>query len=152
MSYVLSFRWLVMLALLAVEANRPAESPSIAFTKDSLEVVKKNLAAKKAALVDVRTVEEWNAGHLAAASSLPIALLQKPRFDREKLTKLLPPKKEKKIIYTHCVVGMRAKQAALVLEREGYIVRPLKPGYEELLKAGFARAKSKPQDEPASKP
>jgi hypothetical protein len=37
---------------------------------------------------------------------------------------------------------MRAKNAAIVLQKHGYTVRPLKPGYEQLLKAGFKKAET----------
>jgi rhodanese-related sulfurtransferase len=51
------------------------------------------------------------------------------------------PKNKKTILYTFCVVGMRAKTAAIKLDQEGYTVRALKPGYDELLKAGFKKGK-----------
>jgi len=90
---------------------------SIEFTKDSLEVVKKNVAAKKAVLVDVRSEEEWNEGHLEGSLFVPVTSLRKHSLDPEKLAKTLPKKKEKKLLYTFCVVGMRAKQAGLILEQ-----------------------------------
>lgn len=34
---------------------------------------------------------------------------------------------------------MRAKAAAAILQQLGYEVRALKPGYDELLKAGFEK-------------
>jgi hypothetical protein len=42
---------------------------------------------------------------------------------------------------------MRAKQAGVILEKQGYTVRALKPGYEQLLKAGFKKAEKKQADE-----
>jgi rhodanese-related sulfurtransferase/quercetin dioxygenase-like cupin family protein len=121
----------------------PADDPrnknsrgSIDFTEDSLEVVEKNIASGAAVLVDVRSQQEWNQGHLAGSIFLPVTSLQAPNFDPVKVEKTLP-KKDEKILYTFCVVGMRAKQAGLVLEKQGYTVRVLKPGYEELVKAGF---------------
>lgn len=36
-------------------------------TKDSLQTIKENIAAKKAVLVDVRDREEWNMGHVEGA-------------------------------------------------------------------------------------
>jgi len=36
-------------------------------------------------------------------------------------------------------MGVRALKAAKILEKLGYNVRPLKAGYEDLVKAGFAR-------------
>lgn len=108
--------------------------PSAEFTKDSLETLQKNLAEDKAVLVDVRSKEEWDAGHLEGSIFLPVTSLRKHSFNAKRVAKTLP---KKKIIYVFCVVGMRAKQAATILEQQGYTVRALKPGYEELLKAGF---------------
>jgi phage shock protein E len=45
-----------------------------------------------------------------------------------------------KIIYTHCKAGGRCLTAAKHLKALGYDVRALKPGYEDLLKAGFEKA------------
>ncbi len=128
---------LMFLLLLAVNSPRS----NIEFTNDKLDAVQKNVADGKAVLVDVRSQEEWSKGHLEGSIFLPVTSLQKHSYDSQKVEKTLPPKKDKKILYTFCVVGMRAKQAGIVLEREGYIVRALKPGYEELIKAGFKQAK-----------
>jgi hypothetical protein len=35
---------------------------------------------------------------------------------------------------------MRARTAAFALEKHGYTVRALKPGYKQLLEAGFKKA------------
>jgi rhodanese-related sulfurtransferase len=48
-----------------------------------------------------------------------------------------------RILYTHCVVGMRSLKAAEILKKHGYDVRALKPGYDELIKSGFEAAKGK---------
>jgi hypothetical protein len=42
---------------------------------------------------------------------------------------------------------MRAKQAGMILEKQGYNVRVLKPGYEELIKAGFKQAAKKADED-----
>jgi phage shock protein E len=119
-----------------------AERTPIEFTKDTLEVVKSNVAKKKAVLIDVRSQEEWNKGHIEGSIFLPVDSLRKD-VDPKMLAKKLP---KDKIVYTFCVVGMRAKAAAKVLMKHGYIVRPLKPGYEELVKAGFKKADDKKAD------
>jgi rhodanese-related sulfurtransferase len=106
-------------------------------TKDSLETVKERIAEKKAVLVDVRDLVEWNAGHVQDAVLLPWRELQdklKEEDVREKVDKDL-------IVYTHCAVGYRSLRAAKILKKYGYDVRPLKPGYEELAKAGFPTVK-----------
>ena len=127
----------------------PADDPrkanarrTIEFTEDSLAVVKKNVADGVAVLVDVRSEEEWKKGHLVGSIFVPVTSLQRDTLDPAKLEKTLP-KKEEKILYTFCIVGMRAKQAGIVLEKQGYKVRALKPGYEELVKAGFKNVESK---------
>jgi phage shock protein E len=117
-----------------------AERQRVEFTKDPLTTVSKNVAEEKAVLVDVRSKEEWDEGHVEGAIFLPVTSLRKYAFDAKKLAETLPPKKEKIILYTHCVVGMRAKEAAKILGREGYIVRALRPGYDELIKFGFKPA------------
>lgn len=111
--------------------------PSAEFTKDSLDVVYKSVAEKKAVLVDVRSVEEWRKGHIDGAIFLPIDSLRKYSLDPKRLQKTLP---KNKVVYTYCLVGMRAKAAATILEKQGFTVRALKPGYEDLVKYGFAKA------------
>jgi rhodanese-related sulfurtransferase len=129
---------LAIVALLAQTEARPAPASSAArhnaeFTKDTLAVVKKNVSEGKAVLVDVRSLQEWNKGHIAGSVFLPVdSLAKKP--DPKMLAQKLP---QKKFLYTFCVVGMRAKTAAIKLEQQGYTVRALKPGYDDLIKAGF---------------
>lgn len=115
-----------------------------------VKVVQENVAKGKAVLVDVRSQEEWNKGHIEGSIFLPVTSLQKHSLDPKKLAKTLPAKQEKKILYTFCVVGMRAKAAARVLEQQGYTVRALKPGYDELIKAGFKKDTSKKESEGAA--
>jgi rhodanese-related sulfurtransferase len=126
-----------LLAIVTLAATGSTRD-SIEFTKDSLEVVQKNVAGKKAVLVDVRSQEEWNQGHIEGSIFVPITSLRKHSFDAKKLAKTLP---KKKILYTFCVVGMRAKAAGIILAKQGYQVRVLKPGYEQLLEAGFKKGK-----------
>jgi phage shock protein E len=108
------------------------------FTTDSLKTVRKNVAREKAVLVDVRSQEEWDRGHIEGSIFLPVTALVDEEADLDALTKDLP---EDKILYTFCVVGIRADAAGEVLEELGYAVRVLKPGYKQLVKAGFKPAK-----------
>jgi rhodanese-related sulfurtransferase len=39
---------------------------------------------------------------------------------------------------------MRSLKAANILEKLGYEVRPLKPGYDELIEAGFKKSEDQP--------
>lgn len=106
-------------------------------TKDSLQTVKKNVEEKKALLVDVREQTEWDEGHISGAVFLPLSELRNG-IDAASLQKKLP---KDRIIYTHCVVGKRSLAGADILAKHGYDVRPLKPGYKDLLLAGFEKAK-----------
>ena len=102
-------------------------------TKDSLETVKKNVAEKKAVLVDVREKSEWDEGHIEGSIFLPLSALKKG-LTKEQLAKVLP---KDRILYTFCMVGKRAITAEDIFEKFGYEGRSLKPGYKELVKAGF---------------
>lgn len=110
--------------------------PAAEQSKDPLPTVKKNVEDMKAVLVDVREQSEWDAGHIDGAVFLPLSEL-KNGVDKDKLAGKLP---KDKIVYTHCVVGKRCLTAANILEKLGYDVRPLKPGYKQLLDAGFKKA------------
>jgi rhodanese-related sulfurtransferase len=105
-------------------------------TKDSLDTVKDNVKSGKALIVDVREQREWDAGHVKGAILLPQSKLNQD--DRlPELLKLLP---KDKIIYTHCRAGGRALMCGDILKKQGYDVRPLKPGFDDLLQAGFEKA------------
>jgi len=127
---------LVMLLILAALASVPFMANSAELSKDSLATVLKNVTAEKAVLVDVREKKEWDAGHVQGAIFLPLSALKKG-VDAETLAKVLPADK---VLYIHCVVGKRAVTAGNVLEEFEYAVRPIKPGYEELIEAGFKKA------------
>ena len=105
-------------------------------TDDPLPTVQENLATHKAVLVDVREPGEWKEGHIEGAISLPLSSLKKG-VDTSALEQQLP---KDKIVYTHCVMGVRALKAAKILEKLGYNVRTLKAGYEDLVKGGFEKA------------
>ena len=109
-------------------------------TKDSLDKVKQQVADKKAVLIDVREQAEWDKGHVDGAVLLPLGELAKKAHDADfaaKLEKMVP---KDKVVYCHCAKGRRALLAADVFQKLGYDVRPLKPGYQELLDAGFPKA------------
>lgn len=108
----------------------------VEFATEPLAEVCREVAEGKAVLVDVRSDEEWAEGHVAGAIFLPVMTLVEG-CDPVALANALPADK---VLYTHCRVGMRAKAAAIVLGRLGYNVRPLEPGFEELVEAGFTPA------------
>ena len=110
-------------------------SCSFFFSEDNLKTVKANVDSGKAILIDTRSQREWNQGHVKGAKRFEVSDLRKMKEENE-LEKNIP---KDKIIYTHCMVGMRAKVAAEVLKERGYDVRPLKEGYPDLIKAGFQK-------------
>src|SRR3954464_6151735 len=108
-------------------------------TKDTPEEVKKAVADGKAVLLDVREKDEWDDGHLEDAKLLPLSSL-KGGAKAEDVAKVAP---KDKIVYCHCGSGVRCLKAADELKKLGYDVRPLKPGFKDLLKAGFEPAEKK---------
>jgi phage shock protein E len=133
---------IMMLALLpgfssSVRADDRNDEPR-EHTADSLETIRSRIEEKKAVLVDVRDLVEWNAGHVQGAKHLPWRELQDKLKEQDVAKKL----SKDVIVYTHCAVGYRSLRAAKILKKYGYDVRALKPGYEELVKAGFQPEKA----------
>lgn len=127
---------LLLAALLAAGAGGVARAAPPEHTKDSLDVVRQSMADQKAVLVDCREPDEWKDGHVAGALSLPLSSLERG-VPPDQLARLLP---KDKVVYVHCLAGGRCLAAAKILARAGYDVRPLKPGYPDLNRAGFPTA------------
>jgi phage shock protein E len=130
--------WLNPLAFICVGTVAPLAAAE--HTQDSLETVEKNLAEKRAVLVDVREAKEWERGHLRDAKLVPLSKLtvaDAKSSAAAQLAKELPPGQ---IVYCHCARGVRALLAADILEKLGYDVRPLAAGFDELQKNGFEAA------------
>lgn len=106
------------------------------FSTEQLSEIKVQIEQKQAVLIDVREKAEWDDGHVDGAILLPISTLRKGLSEEDR--KALP---KDKILYLHCAVGMRAMSAAKILEQQGYTVRPLKPGLDDFVRAGFPKAK-----------
>ena len=125
---------LLGLALAVASGTAAAEH-----TKDSLDTVKQAVREQKAVIIDVREPDEWQQGHLAGAGLLPLSTLERGVSPQE-LAKILP---KDKIIYCYCLAGGRCAEAAAMLKPLGYDVRAIKPGYPQLVKAGFPAAVGK---------
>ncbi len=104
-------------------------------TEDTLAKVKHDVMAQDAILIDVREPKEWSRGHLSLAQSLPLSKLR--TTTENNLHDRLPGNK---IIYCHCLSGSRCLEAASILLFRGYDARALKPGYPDLIDAGFTQA------------
>lgn len=126
-------------ALLLALFVRPtlAQDKKPMHTTDDLKTVKQSVQSGKAVLLDVREKEEWENGHLKDAKFLPTSEITKTKG--ESFLKLGIDKKT--VIYTHCGAGGRALRCATLLKEKGYDVRALKPGFDDLLEAGFPEAK-----------
>jgi rhodanese-related sulfurtransferase len=134
------FRFFVAVGYLLVSSTLFAAEP-LTHTKDSLDEVKANVKAGKAILLDVREQSEWDAAHVAGAVHIPKSKLD--AASAEELPKLLIKLDKGTVIYTHCKGGGRALFCGELLKKQGYDVRPLKPGINELLQAGFEKAAGK---------
>ncbi len=115
------------------EAKAPAPTEH---TKDSLETIQERLANNEAILLDVREQDEWDLGHLKAAMLAPLSVLEEGEGDAG-FANIVGKLSKDKIIYCHCVSGGRVMPASKILHQLGYDVRPLKPGYDDLIKVGF---------------
>ena len=103
--------------------------------KPHLLAMREQLAAGQAHLLDVREPNEWQTGHLADATLVPLSTLQ----GGQRPAALADVKAGAKI-YLHCRSGRRVQTAAPLLRQHGFDdVTPLDEGFDELASLGFAR-------------
>ena len=124
------------LLLAAALAAAAGQAMAADHTRDPLPAIQQAVANGQAVIVDVREPDEWRKGHVAGARLVPLSSLERG-VDPARLAEVLP---KDKIIYCHCLVGGRCLVAADILRPLGYDVRPLKPGYPQLIQAGFPAA------------
>ena len=125
-------RWLPV-ALITITGF--AFAGDVPFADEPLDNVRKAVREGRAALVDVRARDEWDAGHLKHAIFLPLTELAKTKTAPADLAKDRP-------VYLHCVAGVRARKAARILSGLGFDARPLEAGYEKLVQNGFEKAET----------
>lgn len=130
-------RLMRLVVFLCLVAAASSSALAAKYTKDSLDTIRKRVTKEEAVIIDVREEKEWKRGHLKAAKLLSLSDLERG-VSKENLDKVLP---KDKVIYLHCAAGARCINAAEILEQQGYKVMPIKPGYDELLKAGFEQEK-----------
>lgn len=90
----------------------------------TIEQVKKNT---KALIIDVREIDEWNAGHIHNAQHVALSSLIQGNIPD------LPADRE---IFLYCEIGQRSKKAAQIMKAEGYLnVYNVVEGYGAWLKS-----------------
>lgn len=105
------------IALPACKAEPKFADGSVANTATTATTAAANaipaeLAAHQAILIDVRTPEEYAAGHAAQAILAPYDTIE------QKIASIAPDKKQK--IYLYCRSGRRSGIASATLKRMGY--------------------------------
>jgi hydroxyacylglutathione hydrolase len=112
-----------------VEAWRTARGQLQTIGSIAASEVGEAAASERAALVDVRSFEEWSAGHLPGARNLPLG----------ELDQRLAEVPRDKLVIVHCHSGARAAIAAsLLLSRGISQIRQYSGGFGEWSSAGRA--------------
>ena len=131
----------VLLALAAMPAPPAEDAPTpLGHTTATPAQVAAYVAAGTATLVDVREADEWEDGHLAAATLVPLSELAERQGEAAFVNELAGRVPKGKPVYTHCKSGGRCVLAADPLRKLGYDVRPMKEGFTDLAAAGYERA------------
>lgn len=114
---VMKRTWLLPLVmLLIVGCEQAKQMPIEAFSAEDL---------KNAQLIDVRTPEEYLAGHMENAINIDW-------YDPDFISKFSELPKNKKV-YVYCKKGGRSAEAARVVDSIGYTVVDLLGGYDALM-------------------
>jgi len=100
----------------------------------SSEEFKEMLKEERGVIIDVRTQQEYNAGHLADTDHLYDFL----NGDFQKAVEEFDPSKT---YYLYCRSGNRSGQAARMMQREGFENVYNVGGYDALARAGFETKK-----------
>lgn len=131
---------LVLLSLVPMPAPPAADTPTPrGHTTAEPAQIAAWVNAGTATLVDVRETDEWEEGHLLAATLVPLSELGAKTNDPAWVADLKRRVPTDRPVYTHCKSGGRCVLAAEPLRELGYDVRPMKEGYIDLLAAGYER-------------
>ena len=120
------FALALLLALAACQdTSKPATPAPVAAAQDPAAA--KQLLAKGAVVVDVRTPEEFADGHVANAVNLPVQTFAPADVD-----KLTGGDKSKPVV-VYCAAGKRAAKAKAALDAAGYTTVVNGGGYDDLV-------------------
>ena len=93
-------------------SNEAKAGKKVEYKKITSDEAKKMIETQKVIVVDVRTLEEYNEGHIPNAISVPLETIE-----NEAEAKL---KNKDALILVYCRSGRRSREAALKLIEKGY--------------------------------
>ena len=96
----------------SVDSKEVKNEKKAEYKKITSDEAKKMMETEKTIVVDVRTTEEYNEGHIPNAVSVPLETIE-----NEAETKL---KNKDDLILVYCRSGRRSREAALRLIEKGY--------------------------------
>jgi len=125
------FFLVVALAACSKSSDKPAEQPPpppghVAGPVQKDPAAAKQLIAQGATVLDVRSPDEFNGGHLPQATNMPVQ-----SFDPAAVDKLVGGDKTKPVV-VYCAKGGRAQKAKDKLEAAGYTHVVNGGGYDDL--------------------
>lgn len=100
----------VVIGLFLIKQSNPNNTDSGETARISMQTVKDDTATG-AVLLDVRTPEEFHAGHIDGSANFPLQSIQAGS---------LPTVAKDKTVYVYCQSGNRSKQATSLLKAAGY--------------------------------
>ena len=126
-------RALILFALLAGTASAqeasPTPTPSSETATETAAVKAPAVAKAPGTWIDVRTTEEYEAGHISDALHIPVADIV-AGVEKLNLKKDAP-------IHVYCKLGIRAQAAKEALEAAGYSNVTNQGGYQDLIQRGL---------------
>jgi len=101
--------WIVGFAIVLVAGSALLHGQSSQISPEAAQAYLKNGAL----VIDVRTPEEFSAGHLPNAKNIPLQQIESGAP--------LPLKDKKQVLLLHCQGGMRSGRATTLLSGMGYV-------------------------------
>lgn len=111
--YLLSFCLILTVAYTSCKSNKNAYISTDTIVSESEDLRLKELIKKDSStlLIDVRTSEEYKAGHIKGSRNIPLQDIENSNFELDKQAKIV----------LVCKTGRRAEKAKQLLSNQGYI-------------------------------
>ncbi|MDX1585374.1 MAG: rhodanese-like domain-containing protein [Balneolaceae bacterium] len=127
-------QWITVLTLFATLISFSAcSSETVSETRISPDTFKEKLQETPGVIIDVRTADEYNQGHLALADYNSNLLNGDFEAHLDSLSK-------DETYYLYCRTGNRSGQAAEIMKNKGFNKVYNVGGYQELVDSGFESA------------